>query len=566
MDVVVDQIVAVLEVLAFGNAVRGDQDVDLVVVVREEKRLFLGKRGEEREDGVEVHLELRNRGTPVLRAGDHGRVQAELFLRERRDVLVEVGGRVGERGEDQDFPVAGIDRILDLLLNLRHQVIELGIVFRRDVRDHGDQQVERVDVFPQMHPPIGPAHIGKGDFDLASNGENVVGDFLVIVLLCGIDGIGEFEKIHVADFLETVDCGDGSFDQSLDPLQCEVKRINGTFQTLQEADAHQATDSKFASDLHVAAAAVLRAHSVFPPCTGEDEQGRHVDQQIQRLQRFEDFLVVDRIRKRGERGAETQRRKTQGELPDLGGIVILFNVLARTGDCNGVKQLEKVEIKAGKQLLSGPFLGGQIAPVVEDLLRRTENLLDGVAEFHIGFELPRIALVGQLQLVFQVSEAVVHRSGREHQHLRLYTGLDDVLHQALVAVFDLIDMRAFAIAEIVGFVDHHEVVGIPAQPGKIDAVRFALVSGEIAVIKHIVVQAVFGDGIIQIVSLERVPVVGELLRAEHEDVFVALLIILDDAQRGEGLAEANTVRKDATIVRFELVDDGQDRILLEIVE
>ena len=217
-------------------------------------------------------------------------------------------------------------------------------------------------------------------------------------------------------------------------------------------------------------------------------------------------------------------------------------------------------------MLGGPFLCGQIAPVVEDLLRRTENLLDGMTEFHVGFELPWIALVGQLQLIFQVVETVVHRSGREHQHLRLHAGLDDVLHQALVTVFDLVDMRAFAVAEIVGFIDYDKVVGIPPQPGKINAVRFALVSGKIAVIKHIVVQTVFGDRIVQVVSLERVPVVGKLLRAEHEDVFVALLVILDDAQRGEGLAEANAVRQDTAVVRFELVDDGQDRILLEIVE
>ena len=54
VDVVVDQIVAILKVLAFGDAVRADEDVDLAGLVRQDQMLFLRPRREQREQGLEV--------------------------------------------------------------------------------------------------------------------------------------------------------------------------------------------------------------------------------------------------------------------------------------------------------------------------------------------------------------------------------------------------------------------------------------------------------------------------------------------------------------------------------
>ena len=53
MDVVVDEVVAVLEVLAFGDAVGADEDVDLAGLVGQDRRLLLGAWREEREQGLE---------------------------------------------------------------------------------------------------------------------------------------------------------------------------------------------------------------------------------------------------------------------------------------------------------------------------------------------------------------------------------------------------------------------------------------------------------------------------------------------------------------------------------
>ncbi len=42
MDVVVNEIVAVLEVLALGDTVGGDDEIDFIGLVREDESLFLG--------------------------------------------------------------------------------------------------------------------------------------------------------------------------------------------------------------------------------------------------------------------------------------------------------------------------------------------------------------------------------------------------------------------------------------------------------------------------------------------------------------------------------------------
>ena len=54
VDVVIDEVIAVLEVLAFGDAVGGDEHVDFVLHVGQQQSFFLGYRGEEREQFLEI--------------------------------------------------------------------------------------------------------------------------------------------------------------------------------------------------------------------------------------------------------------------------------------------------------------------------------------------------------------------------------------------------------------------------------------------------------------------------------------------------------------------------------
>ena len=79
VDVVVDDGVAVLEVLAFADAVGGDQQVDFAFTGKVFGPL-LGAGREGRDDAGEVLAQVGQRGLVVAGTGDEGRVQAEFLL------------------------------------------------------------------------------------------------------------------------------------------------------------------------------------------------------------------------------------------------------------------------------------------------------------------------------------------------------------------------------------------------------------------------------------------------------------------------------------------------------
>ena len=58
VDVVVDQIVAVLQVLTFRNTVGGNQNINIIFVVRVQQMLFFGNGRKERQHGIDVHFQL----------------------------------------------------------------------------------------------------------------------------------------------------------------------------------------------------------------------------------------------------------------------------------------------------------------------------------------------------------------------------------------------------------------------------------------------------------------------------------------------------------------------------
>ena len=181
-----------------------------------------------------------------------------------------------------------------------------------------------------------------------------------------------------------------------------------------------------------------------------------------------------------------------------------------------------------------------------------------------------------MQLVLQVVEAVVDRSGREHQHLGLDTSTDHLLHQLLVAVgfarFPVIEVRVkfliidvATIAEIMALVNDYQVVVAPVDAFEVDTCRQATLAAEVTMEENVITQAVSHQRIVLVVGLEGVPVVIELLWTKHKHGFVAVLVILDDRKCGEGFAETNGVGKDAAIILFEFVDDGKSSIALEVI-
>ena len=92
------------------------------------------------------------------------------------------------------------------------------------------------------------------------------------------------------------------------------------------------------------------------------------------------------------------------------------------------------------------------------------------------------------------------------------------------------------------------------------------VAGEVGVVQDVVVEAVGGEDVAAVVGLVERPVVAQPLRAEHQHAVVAQLVVFDDGQRLEGLAEADAVGDDAAAEALQLVDRPDHAVPLELEE
>ena len=115
-------------------------------------------------------------------------------------------------------------------------------------------------------------------------------------------------------------------------------------------------------------------------------------------------------------------------------------------------------------------------------------------------------------------------------------------------------------------VDDDQVVVAPVDPVQRHAERFAAVAQQISVAEHVVAETVLDQRVVLQVPFVGDPVVGQLLRAQDQHGSIAQLVVLDDRQGGERLAEADAVGQDATVVGLQLVDDAGRRVPLEVVE
>ena len=115
VNIIVDQIVAVLQVLALRNTVRGNQDIDIMGAAWHQDIPILGDGREAGENVIQRRLQALDRRAPIHRACDQRGVQPVLFFDELADILIQVFRRIGEGGEDQHFLVARIDRRIDFL-------------------------------------------------------------------------------------------------------------------------------------------------------------------------------------------------------------------------------------------------------------------------------------------------------------------------------------------------------------------------------------------------------------------------------------------------------------------
>ena len=152
------------------------------------------------------------------------------------------------------------------------------------------------------------------------------------------------------------------------------------------------------------------------------------------MELVENFVVVDGRRKVGERRTTRDRRKPKRELADGFGVVIRLDVLAASGDSDRIEHLEEIETEHPKEPFSVALFVGKFCPDVISLLRLAEDVVDRSVGVEQRIHPLGVAFVGQLQLVFEVVEAVVDGSGREHQHFGFHSGTNHLVHQAQVTV------------------------------------------------------------------------------------------------------------------------------------
>ena len=139
MNVIINAIVTILQVLAFGDTVCADQNIDIVVLVFRIKDIpVLGYRREAREHMIHFRLKLRNCCSSFNTAGNKSGVHSQLLYL-RSNILIQILCCIRKGSENQNFPVAWVNWLFFFFLNYFQELIQLIIVFRCDILNHADE-------------------------------------------------------------------------------------------------------------------------------------------------------------------------------------------------------------------------------------------------------------------------------------------------------------------------------------------------------------------------------------------------------------------------------------------
>jgi len=560
MDVIVHEIVAVLEVLALGDAVRRDEDVDLALDLWIAAFLVLGMRRKERQERIEVGeldvmaLEILERRLVVARARDFGRVG--VMRGERgRELVVEVICRIGKRCENQNLAVAVVRRMRDFLADKCAKRRELLVAARSDGLGGNLELRQEFIVIGEVLPPAQEIHVLQKHFDLAA--ERCIGELWII-------GIKAFDvERGIVDAALFVDDGEFVLDAPGNFPHGQREGMDRAFHALQEIHADEADELLLAVGLPEDGVAGLDFDIVFfRVCFALFRQqigNRRVERERQALQSLVDLADVRELFLRVDARIFVARRQAFREASDFAHIVIFFDVATRAGDRHEVEQLEIILVHHVHETLHRALRVREVLPLVENELRPPQRRLD--TRDALLQKCVVLALGDERDLILDVVHAIVDRRGREHQDARLHALLDDVFHEALIARHFVIGR--IVVAEIMAFIDDEQIVVAPVHGREIDVAGGSSLAAEIGMIQHIVVEAIGGELVAPVVLRVDRPVLAQLLRAEHEHAVVAQLVVFDDGKRFKRLAEADAVRDDAAAVFLDLIDRAEHAVFLE---
>ena len=109
MNIVVDQIIAVLQILPFGDAVGGDQNINLLCTAWHQYVPPLGDGREAGQHIVQGSFQSLDGGASVNTSGYDRRVQTVLLFDISGYLVIQILRRIGKRREDQHLLVTHVD-------------------------------------------------------------------------------------------------------------------------------------------------------------------------------------------------------------------------------------------------------------------------------------------------------------------------------------------------------------------------------------------------------------------------------------------------------------------------
>ena len=193
--------------------------------------LVLGNRRETSQHRIQIATQFRNSRASINGTGNHCRVQFKVLFHELAYVVIEITSRISKSCENDDFLVALIDRMLQLILDNSEQFLELAVVFRCDVSNHQSEKFQYIPIFYQTVSPRLIIHISDFNFDFLAEGEQF---FAILIFCVKFINIGNVRQLylHRGSLVIGINAVNGGVNQPKDSFQCQIERIHRAFHSL----------------------------------------------------------------------------------------------------------------------------------------------------------------------------------------------------------------------------------------------------------------------------------------------------------------------------------------------
>lgn len=128
---------------------------------------------------------------------------------------------------------------------------------------------------------------------------------------------------------------------------------------------------------------------------------------------------------------------------------------------NRIKELKEVKVRTEsfKKFTWCPIINLEFGPFIECFLSICENCIDGFLYIHFLIDYICMSLVGECNLIFEISKSIIYWSCREHQYLCLDSGSHDILEELLVSGYFIFAWRI--VSEVMRLIDNHKVIVSP---------------------------------------------------------------------------------------------------------